>query len=750
MNQINPSQKSLSQKSLRRLHKILLLTHRHSLRHPRAWLSGLVLLVILAVCFLPKLQMLLSIDDLIDKDFQTYEDLQDLNHTFKDKNNVFLVLTPKDPHGVISKSVICDLQKWIQDQVEKRGDITRVLSSYGVRRTSTDQNFITFPKLLKFNCFDSMNLESETVSRSLKDIQGSPWGVSLSSKTANDLAVNFFLKDTVEDKRYGAFDTRIVGDIMKSFQADLLGRHPEIRASWVGVGLFQYYLKEGFDFTGVLNIAIAILLLLIFRGLFGTYKSGWIFLLTILVASILIYGGLAASHTPIDVLTNMLSLMLIISSIEDFLFISYLQMREGGHSRRAFRKLLVPGFFTSLTTVIGFGSLYAADLGIIRRFGAWAAGAAALEWTMVFLFLPAFLQIFPRLGIWTQAEKTASLGWFEKLNSMRLPRFVAYVALIVYPVGILGAKHLHVTDAPANVFPKNHQVRKDLRSVEESRGWQTDISLVFADYDRREQNEKVIGEFSRFPNVAGVENPYQIIDYLLKGTNASQARQIKSDWYNTEVAQRLVSWDGQARALLYMKDTDIIEVNRMRAEARRLCPNQECHLAGSLVSYGEFGDRVLGTLLSSLGLSLVLVAVVLLYLMTALGIQKKTLVLLSAMWGPGALLCLFYVLHIPIFYVTSMFASVLVGLAGDNTIQYLFGARDKTLKKGIEQLGGATIQVSLTMIILSVVFFGSYFAPLRILGGLLICGFILALTGDLWLLKGLISGEAEQTSLETK
>jgi uncharacterized integral membrane protein (TIGR00697 family) len=45
---------------------------------------------------------------------------------------------------------------------------------------------------------------------------------------------------------------------------------------------------------------------------------------------------------------------------------------------KPFRRLLVPGFFTSLTTAIGFLSLASADFSVIRRFGVWAGFAALL------------------------------------------------------------------------------------------------------------------------------------------------------------------------------------------------------------------------------------------------------------------------------------------------------------------------------------------------------------------------------------
>jgi predicted RND superfamily exporter protein len=256
--------------------------------------------------------------------------------------------------------------------------------------------------------------------------------------------------------------------------------------------------------------------------------------------------------------------------------------------------------------------------------------------------------------------------------------------------------------------------------------------------DSRGANERVIAELSKSPIVVAVESPYAVEDYLTAGSSESRSRVIRSYWRDSVGGQRLVATD-EARAMLYLSDTDIALVSRLAERTRQLCPKGECYLAGSLISYAEFGDRVLGTLMESLSVSLALVSVVLIFLILAHGAGNIVQLLLSAMWGPMAMLCLFYLFKIPVFYITSMFASILVGEAGNNTIQYLFGSRGKGgVEAGFKSRASASVIVTISMMTLSSVFFISYFAPLRILGGLLIVGFGMALLGDLWLLKGLL------------
>lgn len=729
--------------SLRLLNLALLRLQISAMRRPVAWLLALLFVMILSIAATSKLKMLLSIDDLIDTDFKTYHQLINLNRAFSDKNNLFLVVSPRVPGTRMEKNQLCDIQQWLYRELNGNPAFRRVLTTFGARRPRLKNDALSFPPLIEFSCVVDQPDDQTEVHKGLDLVRESPWGRILISKKGDDVALNFYLNDTAKDQRFGAFDTMVVKEIMNSFDEKLLSKHPELQASWAGVAAYQYYLKQGFDQTGVLNLGMFALILLLFWLCYRNLKSGWLFIFTILVTMILIYGGLAATNCPIDVLTNTLSLMLILSSLEDFVFVIN---QAPGKSKRfgwraPFRKLLMPGFFTSLTTAIGFGSLATSDLGIIRRFGAWAGAALMIEWMIVFIFLPALLQRYPRWRRWIDIHNSKPgvlSGAFERVSRWRMPKIVAFAALAVYVVGFLGLHRLVVSDAPTLVFPSSHPARRDLAYLSNSRGWQSEVSLVFKSYYEREKNEKILSEFAKLENVVLVEDTYGIEKYLTGGLNEIDSEFVRTIWRDSEPAQRLISSDAQTRAVLYIRDTNTVQIDQLIEASQKICPNGECSLAGSLVSYAEFGNRVLSTFLESLGASLLLVVGILLYLLRAKGAGGYFAAITSAMWGPFAILCLFTLLKIPVTYVTSTFAAILVGLAGDNTIQYVFGSKKASLTAGVDNRGATSVQVIFMMIVLATVLFGSYFAPLRTLGALFMVGFALSLLGDLWVFKGLL------------
>lgn len=720
----------------------ILKLQRLSFNRSKFWLLILSFIIFLSLLASTKLKMLLSIDDLIDPDFRTFPGLTHLNSAFSDKNNLLLVVAPRDPKLALTKEELCGIQKWIFTDVDGNFAFRRIVSTFGVRAPEQTAQSFSAPPILDLHCEKNLDADALDLSRKLRAVQQTPWGGIMTSKSANDITLSFYLNDTATDKRFGSFDMMLVKQVMDGFKTKVQARFPNLETHWVGMAAYQYYLKQGFDQTGVLNGFMAILILFLFWAFFASVRTGGLFLLTIIVASILIYGAMAIFGCPIDVLTNTLTLMLVLSSLEDFLFIVHENQKSGSHWRKSFRTLLMPGFFTSLTTAIGFGSLATSNLGIIRRFGLFAGFAALLEWAIVFLALPAFLQYFPRFRAWLTPPKSARVGLqqaLEKIGKLHIPRVLAWGLACVYLLSAFGVTRLHVTDAPTNIFPTEHPATKDLHFIESSRDWQSEVSLVFKNYHQTENNRQILKQVAQLKIVSFIESPYAIEDYLRNGVDSTNSRQMIDFWKESDGGARLISSDGTARAILYLKQTDTGSIDQLEKEVQRICPQHECEIAGSLVSYAEFGNRVLSTLLESLALSLVLVSIVLIFLLKAKKQKHVMATLISAMWGPVSLISIFWIAKLPVTYVTSTFASILVGLAGDNTIQYLFGDKKGSLHEGVNRQAGASVQVALMMMVLSCVLFGSYFAPLKTLGLLFITGFALTLIGDLWIFKGLLS-----------
>jgi predicted RND superfamily exporter protein len=182
---------------------------------------------------------------------------------------------------------------------------------------------------------------------------------------------------------------------------------------------------------------------------------------------------------------------------------------------------------------------------------------------------------------------------------------------------------------------------------------------------------------------------------------------------------------------------DLTNTQKLISFSESLCPQDECFLAGSLVSYAEFGSKILSSLFSSFLLSLFLVGLVILYLSLHFGLKPATTfgLIAASFWGPMTLMSLFYALGVSITYVTSLIASIMVGLAGDNAIQFLY--RRKSLFANATFYQGSSLFITICMIAISSAFFFSDFVQIQRLGFFMVLGFIFNYIGDVCILKGL-------------
>lgn len=270
--------------------------------------------------------------------------------------------------------------------------------------------------------------------------------------------------------------------------------------------------------------------------------------------------------------------------------------------------------------------------------------------------------------------------------------------------------------------------------------------MVFEKSVSTEKKAEILAVLQKEPLIVKVETYDQIISFISSDID----KPIEKEMIRTEVdmstlADRYRAESGEERTLLYLETTNTEKLNLFREKVEKICPQRECWLAGEFVGFADFSRSLIQTLFESLFLSLFLVGGIIFYLSLATGKKHFMAVMASAFWGPSIMLCGIYLFDLSINFVTCIVASTLVGLTGDNAIQYLFGGDD--LDEGIEDRGVGSIQCAIIMFLCCLTFLGSYFEPPRTLGTLLAAGFLFSLFGDLWILKSLIKKGSDKHSL---
>ncbi|MFN9069029.1 MAG: MMPL family transporter [Bdellovibrionales bacterium] len=707
------------------------------MRFPRLTLSLALFFVVLGLVGASQYRFLLSVDDLVDPDFRSYSSLMRYKERFPDYNSVVISIEPTE---LPTKAFLCDVQVWAIRLNDKRDDILRISSTFGLRQAEIKENKLKFKPLLDLDC-TSDDPQIDVIKKAYNEIRNSPWRTLLTDKDyALTLSLSF--EGHGEDNRFGEFNADTAEEIRIDFDKALKAYEGKFKVYWAGVGSYQYELRKSFYISQALNVIMFGFVLLFFKFIFKSWALGWWFILTVDGTLFITYGIMGFLNWPVDVLTNSTGMMLIVSTLEDFILISFGTLFQKMTWRKSMRFYLVGAFWTSITTAVGFASLVSSDLSIIRRFGFLSAVAGILEWLFVFTVLPAALVLTKSKG-WPKPQNLAEqfkfpFGHLQKLANINFPKWAAYLSLVVFPLGIWGSFNLTIEDAPEKFFPKGHIISETSDHLSKTRGWRSDVTLLFKDELPEDKKEQILKEARLWPNIAEVEDLKTTETYLVSKVETEDHKQaVLRFWRESPFLLRLKNEETE-RAILYLQNLDRASLEKTVKASEKTCPQKECEVASGLTSYVEFGERVLSTLFESLFLSLFLVVTILIYLARSQKVNSIWQICISSLWGPFALVAVFYVFNIPVFFVTTICAAVLVGLSGDNCIQFLFQNRRNNLQTTVNNLGLATVFITIAMVFVTFIFFFSPMWPLQKLGGLMIIGFWLGWVGDVLVLRGLL------------
>jgi uncharacterized protein len=727
----------------------------NALQKPKFVLLLFIATTLISVGFCTKLRLLLSVNDYVSKSFPALVKYEEVKKEFGFSNSAFLDFSTTRKAG-FSRLELCQFHKFLESQVKTILEVTRVRSAFDIRNPEFKAPAsLWYPKILNLSCSHEKQVENDLVS--LEAIELSPWHGILTAHIGSNLGAEVDFQDTKNGSKFGRFDPLPVQTLKDSYlkfieETNLKNKrqfseNETLKGQVTGVAAWHLAFLEGLQADQVLNVFALILLTLGTRALFGRWRGAGLLLCSLFTMGLMLFGLMGLFEQPIDMLSNSLFLIVTVSAVQDFLYVSQSQLENPllpWHEH--FRSLLVPSFFTSLTTVFGFGSLMISDVESIQRFGLWAAVGAMLEWACTFFLLPAILGVSEKLRIWTFADKT--LKFVSPKNLCRLAkisaprRFVVFVTLVTFMAAPIAFKYLNVSDVAKETFSQNHWYRKTLDALSESRGWETSVMLWIRKDPDESKMYALSKLFEKHPDVMASESQQKSSDYLLDKKSSGMkietqnliAREIDIFGFHGSTK----SQKGNHLSTLYLKNSSLETIQNLKNLSDKHCGQGQCALVGEMTSFSEFSDKVITTLLDSLTLSAFLVSIVLAFLCFAKSEKNVWPILLSSFWGICIMLILVSALQTRVNFVTCVFLCVLIGLAGDNAIQYLLAPNSRNLEDGIKARSLGSVQITLLASLTALVFLFSAFHPPKILGLLFSVGLIAVLVGDLWILRSLL------------
>jgi predicted RND superfamily exporter protein len=679
------------------------------------------------------MKIVFSAEDLAGDGLGSAKELKLIKERYKDGETSLILLSPKNADQFTTDE-LCKMRKWYS---QVRLQIPELLSSAStfdfkiIEKVSAENKLKTY-NLLAIDCDKLTKKFRDTLAK--EKLNQSPFALAMDHDKKFNILFKFtFISSTTS--KFGSFDPKLFDMLRDLVENDLQKQLPNTNLYWFGPGDYQWYLLEGMKFAKYVNLAMVVLMLIGLRLFFGTYISGFIFVGTLIISAFWLFGLKGAVGSNYDILSTGLILILGISSLEDFIFVSFDQIKTKDYFV-SIKKLLIPSFYTSLTTILGFLSLYVSDVAAIRRMGVWAAWGALMEWFAVFIFIPCLLFQFKNFKTWVNPQKNYIPKIFFKSTNKYLPKKLTILSLLIFPLTFWAFPHLDFNVSPIKIFPEKQDYYLASNQVLKTKGWIGNVSLLFDKVLEENEINQIIKLIETDQlvkeSVVKIESKYHFKNWLIEEGNIDP---IDSELYFSisDLNDQFVDSYNINRILLYVNDTSALTIKALKEKINAIC-KKNCHIGGEVVTHSEFAELVPKTLMESLLTSLLLVAIVVSIIACAHNKSKLIpALLLSCFWGPFLTIVLLGACHSTLDFWKSIFASILVGLAGDNSIQYLFAAEENNIETGIIDRGPPSIITSALMAIISLVYLGSYFSSPRTFGIILSLGFLSTLVGDLWI-----------------
>ena len=662
-----------------------------SARHPRLVVVILVVITLLAASQLPKLQIYVSPQSLSVQDDPEQAAYERSVATFgSDK---------------ISVIYLQDDALFRRDKLQAlKAEIARINALPFVLRT---RSLFSVPyvrvegELVRTDPFLDPLPETEQAAAALKEAAlKSPFvRKNLLSQDGRTMAVNVYIDDTGREVDFDARVTRALEESVRRL-SQKFDRVFQVGLPYVRTAISEQIFKDTRLITGAAVMVLLFSLLMTLRRV----SAALVPLLTSGLSVIWTLGGLAAVGLPLNVMTALVPVLLIVvGSTEDVhLVTEYYKGVGAGYGRlRAVRYMarrigLAVGL-TFLTTALGFLSISANPIHLVREFSLVATLGLSAHFLISLTLIPVYLEFLGERGKpvrWSSSPSTQSRLWVTRIGELilrhRLPVFATGACL--FAVCLCGALSMRVNNSLLDYFADDTpikqrvlQMHRDLSGVETfSVVLDARVKGTFERVNYLKELQKIQGYLSRDPafdysvsfadfvallnstvNDTGVpELPSEdrVVETLLFFTKHEDVKEyISADYSKTSILVRhnIGGSSDLANALKGLKA--FIGAN--------IDPGLDVSITGESILTGNAADYLSSAQIRSLGLMLtaIFAVVALLFANPLAGLLTVVVNVVPLMGLFGAM----GYLGIPLDSATTLIGAIALGVSVDHTLHFM-------------------------------------------------------------------------------
>jgi len=499
------------------------------------------------------------------------------------------------------------------------------------------------------------------------------------------------------------------------------------------------------------------------------------------------FGLMAWTHTPLSMLTMIVPIFVIAigPAYCMYIFPEYLESVKSSSSPKEAAYLCFShiGFPTSLaviTTSIGLGSLLLNKIYAIRAFALFSCLGI---WSMMIIILVLLPAVFTLLPFPKERPQNGQLmrslidRFLTKVVSINLrhQKITLPVIAIVALIGILGIARIKVETNPVSYFKKDTSISQHFHDIYQDMAGSFPLNVVLDSrsesfFEGPDHLKMIAGIQDFLVSLQGVDKTISFADYFKLINYASN--QYKPEYYalpeeGFEVRMLMNNYKtmlGQDMFERFMNEdlskTNILLRTHISSSSDILLMREKIqdYLKEHLPKDFDFQITGFGIVISQSSQLLTNGQVRSLALTLALIFGIMFLLFLSGKVGMIAIIpnCFPIIMNfglmgwigIELSVVTSLIASIAIGLAVDDTIHYLVRYnrefkndldKERTLQDTIQRVGKPIIFTTLTISLgFSVLLFSS-FKPVTVFGLMMIITMFSALVGDLILLPSLMT-----------
>jgi predicted RND superfamily exporter protein len=263
------------------------------------------------------------------------------------------------------------------------------------------------------------------------------------------------------------------------------------------------------------GLVIFLFIILSLGYLFRKIRYVGIPLLSCLVTASCMVGLLGLLDWPVTVISsNFISLLLIITiSLNVHLVVRYRELEADGecdsHLERVkttLQNMIKPCAYTSLTTIVAFGSLVSSDIPPIINFGLMMVMGVAFAFMMTFLIFPALMSVL-------QESRSENARRFVDMTPVlanltaRSGKSIIIIGIILLVFSVSGMFRLQVENSFIDYFDDGTEIYRGMVEIDQNMGGTTPLDVI-VDLFPPETNLTTV------PNTTPIGDPTQENDFF--------------------------------------------------------------------------------------------------------------------------------------------------------------------------------------------------------------------------------------------